>query len=133
MSIRPPIPHRTRPQGLLQRHPVLIFFALTYALSWVLWAPLVVFRDELPGALVFLLLVLGSLVPSTMGILFVAVLRGKAGVRGPARPPAHVARRTAVVPGCPRRAAPRPVRSRRGRPVRRLVSRIPGWRSPACW
>ncbi len=67
--------------GLLQRYPVPIFFALTYAASWMLWAPLVVFRGDLPGALVFLLLVLGSLVPSAMGILFVAVLHGKAGVR----------------------------------------------------
>lgn len=58
-----------------------LFFALTYAVSWPLWMPLVIFRDHMPGTLGFVLTVLGSLVPSTAGILIVARLHGKRGVR----------------------------------------------------
>jgi uncharacterized protein len=65
----------------VQRHPVSLFFALTYAVSWSLWVPLVVFGDRMPGTLGFILTVLGSLVPSTVGILIVARLHGKRGVR----------------------------------------------------
>jgi len=57
------------------------FYVLTYAVSWLLWAPLVIFGDRVPGPLAFILLLLGSLVPSTMGVLFVALLRGRSGVR----------------------------------------------------
>jgi hypothetical protein len=60
---------------------VSLFFALTYAVSWPLWMPLVIFRDHMPGTLGFVLTVLGSLVPSTAGILIVARLHGKRGVR----------------------------------------------------
>jgi membrane protease YdiL (CAAX protease family) len=65
----------------VQRHPVSLFFALTYAVSWSLWTPLVIFGDHMPGTLGFVLTVSGSLVPSTVGILIVARLHGKRGVR----------------------------------------------------
>lgn len=81
MSVRPPIPQRARPPSLLRRHPVLVFFALCYAASWTLWAPLALLRDDLPDALQVVLLVLGSLVPSATAILLVAVLRESSGVR----------------------------------------------------
>ena len=77
-SLTPP-PART--QSLLRRHPLISFFVLTYALSWLLWAPLVIFRDRIPGPLGFVLLLLGSLVPSTVGVVLVALLRGRSGVR----------------------------------------------------
>src|SRR4029450_4480088 len=70
-----------RTQSLILRHPLISFFILTYAVSWLLWAPLVIFGDRVPGPLAFILLLLGSLVPSTMGVLFVALLRGRSGVR----------------------------------------------------
>jgi len=47
----------------------------------LLWALLVIFRDRIPGLLGFVLVLLGSLVPSTVGVLFVALLRGRSGVR----------------------------------------------------
>ena len=31
--------------SLLQRHPVTIFFALTLAVAWALWLPLVLLQD----------------------------------------------------------------------------------------
>jgi membrane protease YdiL (CAAX protease family) len=74
-----PSPGRT--QGLVRRHPLISFFVLTYAVTWTLWAPLVIFRGQIPGPLAFVLLVLGSNVPSAVGVLFVALLRGRSGVR----------------------------------------------------
>jgi membrane protease YdiL (CAAX protease family) len=68
-------------QSLIHRHPLISFFALTYAIAWSLWAPLVVFRDSIPGPLGFVLGLLGTLVPSVLGLLFVALLRGRSGVR----------------------------------------------------
>ena len=32
----------------IRHHPLLTFFALCFALSWNLWIPLVIFRDEIP-------------------------------------------------------------------------------------
>ena len=77
-SLTPP-PART--QSLVLRHPLISFFVLTYAVAWLLWAPLVIFRDRVPGPLAFILILLGSLVPSTVGVVFVALLRGRSGVR----------------------------------------------------
>jgi uncharacterized protein len=70
-----------RTQSLVLWHPLISFFVLTYAGAWLLWAPLAIFRDHVPGPLAFVLLMLGSLVPSTVGVLFVALLRGRSGVR----------------------------------------------------
>jgi uncharacterized protein len=74
-------PHRGQTQSLVRRHPLISFLVLTYAISWLLWAPLVMFSGQLPGPLAFVLLVLGSNVPSALGVLFVALLRGRSGVR----------------------------------------------------
>jgi hypothetical protein len=51
------------------RHrPLLIFFVLCFVLSWGLWMPLVIFRNGLPEALGFTLVLVGSLVPSSAAI-----------------------------------------------------------------
>jgi len=42
---------------------------------------LIIFGGRLPGPVAFVLLGLGSLVPSTLGLVFIGLLRGKAGVR----------------------------------------------------
>jgi hypothetical protein len=68
-----------QPQARLAPH--LRSRALTYAVSWSLWTPLVIFGDHMPGTLGFVLTVSDSLVPSTVGILIVARLCGKRGVR----------------------------------------------------
>jgi membrane protease YdiL (CAAX protease family) len=57
------------------------FFVLTYAAAWSLWMPLVFFRDGMPGALTFALVLLGSLVPSAVAILLIGILHGRGGVR----------------------------------------------------
>ncbi|MDF2746509.1 MAG: family intrarane metalloprotease [Propionibacteriaceae bacterium] len=48
--------------------------------AWTLWAPLVIFSDSLPDPVAFVLRMLGSLVPSVLGLLFVGLLRGRSGV-----------------------------------------------------
>jgi uncharacterized protein len=81
MSIPTLAPPQAGTSSVIRRHPLISFFVLTYVTSWLLWAPLVIARDRLPGPMAFVLLLLGSLVPSTVGIIFVALLRGRSGVR----------------------------------------------------
>ena len=76
-----PVPQRACSLNLVQRHPLLAFFTLTYAVSWSLWTPLVVLRDSLPEVLAFVLTLVGSLVPSAAGILLIAATQGRGGVR----------------------------------------------------
>jgi membrane protease YdiL (CAAX protease family) len=72
---------RSRLARPIEQHPLASFFLLAYAISWLLWAPLVVSGDSTPSGPGLVLLLLGSLVPSTVAILLVAVLHGRAGVR----------------------------------------------------
>jgi len=81
MSTTAVAPRPAHTQSLVRRHPLISFFVLTYAVTWFVWAPLVIFGDRIPGPLAFVLLVLGSNVPSVLGVLFVALLRGRSGVR----------------------------------------------------
>jgi uncharacterized protein len=83
MSIAPPAP-LAPPQSrmsTLQRHPLASFFVLTYAVSWILWIPLVVAGGGTPAGPGFVVALLGSLVPSAVAIVLIAMLHGKAGVR----------------------------------------------------
>jgi membrane protease YdiL (CAAX protease family) len=52
------------------------FFAATYAASWLIWLPAIVWRGDEPN---LLLVVLGAFVPSTMGIVFTYVTQGREG------------------------------------------------------
>ena len=66
---------------LVHRRPLLIFFALAFGLSWVLWSPLVVLRDEVPGAVRLILLLVGSMVPSVTAVVLTGLGQGSGGVR----------------------------------------------------
>ena len=68
------------PSSFPRRHPVATFVALSYASAWVLWLPLVILQDRTPPALGLMLLILGSAMPSTMAIVLVARLHGRAEV-----------------------------------------------------
>jgi uncharacterized protein len=81
MSTTPVTPRSARTQSVVLRHPLISFFVLTYAISWLLWAPLVILGGRLPGPLALVMQLLGSLVPSALGLLFVGLLRGRSGVR----------------------------------------------------
>lgn len=63
----------------MPRRPLASFFVLTFATSWLLWAPLVVVGDDGSTAMRLLLSLLGSLVPSVVGLVMTTVLEGRAG------------------------------------------------------
>jgi uncharacterized protein len=54
---------------------------LSVGSAWALWLPLVILQDRTPPALGLVLAILGSAMPSTMAILLVARLHGRAEVR----------------------------------------------------
>ena len=58
-----------------------VFFALCFVLSWGLWMPLVIGREVIPNSLGFVLLLVGSLVPSALAIILTALERGGFSVR----------------------------------------------------
>ena len=76
-----PADANSRLAGLIQERPLASFFVLAYAISWILWLPLVVSGDGSPTGFGVVLVLLGSLVPSSVAIVLVAVMHGKAGVR----------------------------------------------------
>jgi membrane protease YdiL (CAAX protease family) len=61
-----------------RRTDVLRFFAATYALSWLIWLPAVLWRGEHPN---LFLVMLGACVPSAMGILFTYLTQDREGRR----------------------------------------------------
>src|SRR3954451_19368735 len=67
--------------SFLRRHPVAIFFVLTYAIAWAFWVPLVLLQHRAAPALDLVLRILGSSTPSVLAILLVAHLQGRAEVR----------------------------------------------------
>ena len=48
MSTTTSAPRPVHTQSLVRRHPLISFYVLTYAITWSLWAPLVIFRDQHP-------------------------------------------------------------------------------------
>lgn len=71
----------SRYSGPARRHPLASYFVLAYAASWLLWSPIVLDGVDPSTAPGFVLLLLGSLVPSAVAILLVAMLHGRAGAR----------------------------------------------------
>ena len=47
-------PSPVHTQSLVRRHPLISFYVLTYAIAWLIWAPLVIFRDSIPGPVGFI-------------------------------------------------------------------------------
>ncbi|WP_191965833.1 MULTISPECIES: CPBP family intramembrane glutamic endopeptidase [Haloferax] len=69
----------SRFREVVDRHPVVTFFALTYLLSWTVWAPLV-FGPGRPGLRTTLLIMLGGFGPAVAALILTWV-RGES-VRG---------------------------------------------------
>src|SRR5919107_192668 len=67
--------------SLVRRHPLIMFFVLTYALAWILWLPLVVLQDTIPAAPGLVLVLLGSNVPSLLAIVLTALVLGRGALR----------------------------------------------------
>jgi membrane protease YdiL (CAAX protease family) len=70
---------KSRLSSLVERHPLASFFVISYAISWIVWSPLVG-AGSTTGVRI-IPLALGSLVPSAVAIALVRVLHGRAGVR----------------------------------------------------
>jgi hypothetical protein len=62
--------------SLVRRHLLIAFFVLTYALTWILWLPLVFLQDTIPATQGLVLVLLGSNIPSVLGIVLTAIVLG---------------------------------------------------------
>lgn len=60
---------------------LLTFFGLCFGLSWAMWVPLAIFRETVPGSLGFVLVIVGSVVPSVVALLLTGVADGRDAVR----------------------------------------------------
>src|SRR5215210_2436832 len=67
--------------SVVKRHPLIMFFVLTYALAWILWLPLVVLRDAIPATQGLVLVILGSNVPSLLAIVLTTIVLGRGALR----------------------------------------------------
>src|SRR5215203_1841485 len=65
----------------MRRHPLLSFFVLAYALSWILESPLVFLGDTLTDTQCLVLTILASNVPSLLAITLTAIVYGREALR----------------------------------------------------
>jgi membrane protease YdiL (CAAX protease family) len=84
-SARPDLPSPEKPEGIIQRHPLVCYFVMAYGFTWLAWIPYVLSQDGL-GLLPFHLTQLGTLPgaylgPLLSGFLMTAATEGKPGVR----------------------------------------------------
>jgi membrane protease YdiL (CAAX protease family) len=71
----------SRLSSVVKRHPLITFFVLAYALSWVLESPLVFLGDSVTDAQGLILVILASNVPSVLGIVLTAMVLGRGSLR----------------------------------------------------
>ena len=67
--------------SLVKRHPLITFFVLAYALSWMLESPLVFLRDSITDTQGLILTILASNVPSVLGIVLTAMVLGRGALK----------------------------------------------------
>src|SRR5215212_5767071 len=65
----------------MRRHPLLSFFVLAYALSWILESPLVLLGDTLTDTQGLVLIILASNIPSLLAIALTAIVYGRGALR----------------------------------------------------
>ena len=65
----------------MRRHPLVAFFVLAYALSWILESPLVLLGDQVTNTQGFVLTILASNVPSLLAIALTAIVYGRGALR----------------------------------------------------
>src|SRR5215203_4542939 len=65
----------------MRRHPLLSFFVLAYALSWILESPLVLLGDTLTDTQGWVLVILASNVPSLLAVALTAIVYGRGALR----------------------------------------------------
>ena len=67
--------------SFIRRYPLILFFALAYALSWIIESPLVLLRDSVSPTQVLVLVLLASNVPSLLAIVLTAMVLGRGALR----------------------------------------------------
>ena len=67
--------------SLIRRYPLVAFFVLAYALSWILESPLVFLGDTLTDTQGLVLTILASNVPSLLAITLTAIVYGREALR----------------------------------------------------
>jgi membrane protease YdiL (CAAX protease family) len=71
----------SRLSSVAERHPLITFFVLTYALSWTFEIPLVVVGDGIAGTRGLVLNLLAANVPSVLAIVLTVVVFGRGALR----------------------------------------------------
>jgi uncharacterized protein len=66
---------------LVRRHPLITFFVLAYALSWIIESPLVFLPSSVTDTQDLVLRILASSVPSVLGIVLTAMVLGRGALR----------------------------------------------------
>jgi uncharacterized protein len=67
--------------SLVKRHPLITFFVLAYALTWIIESPLVFLRDSITDAQGQILYILSANVVSVVAIVLTAIVFGRGALR----------------------------------------------------
>jgi membrane protease YdiL (CAAX protease family) len=71
----------TRLSSVVKGHPLVTFFVMAYALSWIIESPIVFLGDSVSDAQSLVLVILASNVPSLLGIVLTGVVLGRGAIR----------------------------------------------------
>lgn len=66
---------------LIRRYPLVTFFVFAYALSWILWIPLVAAGQQVSPIAGLIFIIIGGFGPFLSAIIVTAIVQGKAGLR----------------------------------------------------
>jgi len=66
---------------LIRRYPLVTFFVFAYALSWILWIPLVAAGEQVSPIAGLILIIAGGFGPFLSAIIVTAIVKGKTGLR----------------------------------------------------
>jgi len=66
---------------LIRRYPLVTFFVFAYALSWILWIPVVAAGQQVSPVAGLLLIIIGGFGPFLSAIIVTAIVQRKAGLR----------------------------------------------------
>src|SRR5215217_547739 len=67
--------------SLIRRHPLISFFVLAYALSWIIESPLVFLQDSISTTQILVIQILASSIPSVLAIVLTAIVLGRGALR----------------------------------------------------
>ena len=71
----------SRLSSVVKRHPLITFFVLAYALTWIIESPLVFLTDSVTATQGLVIVILASNVPSAVAIVLTAILFGRGALR----------------------------------------------------